>query len=197
MSNSTEKNQKAVSRFLALILRHQPESIGLQVDKHGWGSIDYILANAPRDLPPLSRSLIEQVVTENDKGRFAISPDGNHIRALQGHSIQVDLELNAVEPPATLFHGTVEGFVDSIRSSGLKPASRQHVHLSADMETAMRVAKRRKGRVVIFSVDCLSMRQEGHAFFLSENKVWLTDTVPSRYLTEVSPDLHPSSFEPT
>jgi putative RNA 2'-phosphotransferase len=186
MTSMTEREFKNLSRFLALILRHEPQLIQLDVDKQGWGSIDYIVAHAPANLGDVSREKIEQVVAQNDKGRYAISPDGQHIRALQGHSIEVDLQLKATTPPARLFHGTVEGFIPAIMAQGLHPRSRQHVHLSADVETAQRVAQRRKGKTVLLSVDCKAMLAEGHAFYLSENNVWLTDVVPPRYLQTVS-----------
>lgn len=182
-----EKDLKHISRFLALILRHSPETIGLSVDPQGWGSIDFILQNAPHDLAPVTREIIDQVVLQNDKARYAISPDGQYIRALQGHSIAVDLQLKPATPPKALYHGTVERFMPSIMERGLLPRSRQHVHLSVDAETAQRVAGRRKGMTVLLSVDCKSMLADGYSFYLSENRVWLTDEVPSRYLNEVTP----------
>ena len=194
MNSTEEKHFKNVSRFLALILRHEPQVIKLDIDKQGWGSIDYILANAPANLGEISRDLIDQIVAENDKRRYAISADGQFIRALQGHSIEVDLQLKVTLPPVTLYHGTVEGFIPSINDLGLLPRSRQHVHLSADVETATRVAARRKGKTVLLSVDCKAMLADGHNFYLSENSVWLTDAVPARYLSTIAPGLEPSEL---
>jgi putative RNA 2'-phosphotransferase len=194
MTALTEKELTNVSRFLALILRHEPQLINLDLDKQGWGSINDIVANAPSHLGNLSAEVIGQVVALNDKGRYAISPDGQNIRALQGHSIAVDLQLKATEPPAILYHGTVEGFMPSILKHGLLPRSRQNVHLSVDTETAIRVAGRRKGKTVLLSVDCKAMLDDGCEFYLSENKVWLTNEVDPRYLRTLELQSEPSGL---
>lgn len=195
MISMTEREFKNLSRFLALILRHNPQLINLDVDKLGWGSIEHIVAHAPANLGVVSREKIEQVVAQNDKGRYAISQDGQYIRALQGHSIEVDLQLKATTPPVKLFHGTVEGFIPAIMKQGLHPRSRQHVHLSADVDTAQRVAQRRKGNTVLLSVDCKAMLADGHLFYLSENNVWLTNAVPPRYLQTVIPQKEPGDMD--
>lgn len=169
------------SKFLSLVLRHHPETIGISLDEQGWVEIDDLLTAANRSGRKLTRSLLEHVVRANDKQRFAISSDGSRIRANQGHSIEVDLGLQPTQPPELLYHGTVARFLDSIRASGLDRGSRQYVHLSPDVETARRVGQRR-GRPVILVVKSGRMWQDGHAFYLAENGVWLTDAVPPVYL---------------
>jgi len=168
-----EKQQK-ISKYLSYILRHQPESIDLKLDSHGWADIDEIIAKTKELL--LTRELIEAVVESSDKQRFAIK--GNKIRANQGHSFEVDLQLTPQTPPIMLYHGTATRFLDSIKQSGLLPQSRQYVHLSRDRSTAIEVGKRH-GKVVVLKIDCTSMLDDGYEFFLSNNGVWLTKVVPS------------------
>jgi putative RNA 2'-phosphotransferase len=168
------------SKFLALILRHKPEVIGLTLDPEGWADIEEIIAKSGGRL---TRDIIDWAVAENNKARYAVSEDGLRIRARQGHSVEVDLGLTPREPPAILFHGTHAGMVEVIRREGLKKMARQHVHLSADPETAKSVGGRR-GRPVVFIVGARSMHLMGFKFFLSENGVWLTDHVPPGYLRE-------------
>lgn len=172
----------AESKFLSLLLRHKPEAVGLQLDGEGWAVIDDIVRLTAKGHSPLSRSAIEQIVATSDKKRFVISADGVHIRANQGHSIPVDLGLPARTPPPMLFHGTARRFLPSILQQGLLRGSRQHVHLSQDTATALKVGQRH-GSPVILSVAAGAMHEDGHAFFLSENGVWLTEHVPSRYLS--------------
>ena len=169
------------SRFLSLVLRHKPQRIGLELDSEGWARIDDLLRLAGESGKRLSREELEIVVRDNDKKRFAISNDGTRIRARQGHSIQVDLGLVPSSPPATLYHGTVDRFMDSIRAEGLQPKGRQHVHLSATQDVAESVGARR-GTPVILEVDAESMCAAGRHFFLSENSVWLTDAVPAGFI---------------
>lgn len=169
------------SKFLALVLRHAPERIGLELDEQGWASVEDLLRLASLHGRPLSRLLLERVVAENDKRRFAFSPDGTRIRANQGHSVAVDLDLPAVSPPERLYHGTATRFLESIRRSGLHPAGRRHVHLSADEATATAVG-RRHGEPVVLVVRAGAMAAAGHAFFLSDNGVWLTERVPVAFL---------------
>ena len=171
----------STSKFFSLILRHQPETIGISLDENGWVDVDELLSKAAQHGKSISRSLLERVVRENDKQRFALSEDGLRIRANQGHSVQVDLELKPQTPPAELFHGTVPRFLDSIREQGLVAGARQHVHLSVDRETATKVGTRR-GKPVILVIDAQQMHEDGHKFYLSENKVWLADEVPANYI---------------
>lgn len=169
------------SKFLSLILRHNPEKIGVALDVNGWIEVDTLLAAMARHRHPLSRSALEHVVENNDKKRFAFSDDGLRIRANQGHSTAVDLARDRCVPPERLFHGTVEKFLGSIFAEGLKKGERHHVHLSPDLETATRVGQRR-GKPVILEVATGEMHRVGYVFFLSENGVWLTEHVPPRFL---------------
>ncbi|MEM7559850.1 MAG: RNA 2'-phosphotransferase [Planctomycetota bacterium] len=176
-------NRIHTSKFLSLVLRHQPEVIDVVLDAEGWLEIDLLIANANARGKQLSLELIHEVVANCDKQRFALSEDGLRIRANQGHSVSgVELKLEPVEPPETLFHGTVANFLDSIRTQGLQSRSRHHVHLSGDIETASKVGQRR-GKPIIISVDSGRMHGDGFAFFRSANGVWLTDTVPPEYLS--------------
>lgn len=168
-----------VSKYLAKHLRHQPERIGLVLDPHGWVAIDDLLRAAAEHGVRISRAELEHVVAVNDKRRFAI--DGDRIRASQGHTVDVDLDLPAAEPPAYLYHGTVARSLPAIRAEGLRPMARHHVHLSPDRETATRVGARR-GRPVVLSVDAGAMHRDGHVFHVSANGVWLTAAVPPAYL---------------
>jgi putative RNA 2'-phosphotransferase len=170
----------STSKFLSLVLRHRPEAIGLVLDDAGWAEIDAILRLAPPDLG-LTRDRIARAVAGNDKQRFAISEDGARIRARQGHSIDIDLRLPAVAPPARLYHGTATRFLASIRREGLSRRDRRHVHLSADADTAKNVGTRH-GKPAVLVVRAGEMAAAGHAFHLSENGVWLTDAVPVAFI---------------
>ncbi len=171
----------STSKFLSLVLRHRPEKIGICLDDQGWIEIDELMAAANRFGRKLTRPLLERVVRENDKQRFAISFDGKRIRANQGHSLAVDLGLQPLEPPELLYHGTVAKFLGSIRAAGLVRGTRQYVHLSPDLETARRVGQRR-GQPVILVVEAGRMWREGHLFYRSDNGVWLAEGVPTEYL---------------
>jgi putative RNA 2'-phosphotransferase len=170
-----------LSKFLSLVLRHQPDVIGLTLDEQGWASVDELLAKTQAHGRPLSRPLLERIVAENDKKRFAFSEDGQRIRASQGHSIEVDLALQPTPPPDRLYHGTATRFVESIRTQGLLPGSRQHVHLSRDEATAVKVGQRH-GKPAILIVRAAEMAAAGHRFFISDNGVWLTDRVPTEFI---------------
>lgn len=170
----------SASRFLSLVLRHRPDLIGLSLDNAGWAQIDALVALS-QSHRPLTRALIETVVAISDKQRFAISEDGLRIRANQGHSIDVDLALEAVAPPIHLYHGTATRFVEAIRREGLSRRSRHHVHLSADVDTAQRVGARH-GRPVVLVVRAAEMAAAGRVFHRSANGVWLTDAVPVAFI---------------
>lgn len=171
------------SKFLSLVLRHKPETIGLELDANGWADVDTLLRRSVEAGVPLTPLTLGRLVAESDKQRFALSEDGTRVRANQGHSVEVDLELKAVTPPGELFHGTATRFLVSIRERGLIPGSRQHVHLSADVATAEAVG-RRHGRAVVLRVDAAAMAAAGRVFYLSANGVWLTDAVPPEFLAE-------------
>ena len=170
-----------ISKFLSLVLRHKPETIGLGLDTGGWAAIDELLAAAEAHGRKISRELLDHVVFTNDKQRFAFSADGLKIRANQGHSIGIDLGLEPVAPPATLFHGTATRFMAAIRREGLRKMRRQHVHLSSTYDVAQRVGARH-GDPAVLEIDCAAMVAEGHQFYLAKNGVWLSDAVPARFL---------------
>lgn len=174
-----ERRTVKVSKYLSRHLRHQPEKIGLTLDESGWVEIDALVAAAAAHGFRFTRAELEHVVAVNDKQRFAVE-DGR-IRASQGHSVDVDLNLPAATPPAYLFHGTVGHNIAAIRAEGLRPVNRHAVHLSPDRETATRVGARR-GRPVVLSVDTGAMHRDGHVFQVSANGVWLTTAVPPAYL---------------
>ncbi len=171
-----EKKRKRTSKYLSLLLRHRPEEAGLTLDEHGWAEVDLLLKNVGIGMEEL-----EEIVAGDEKRRYSFSEDRTLIRANQGHSVPVDLELEAREPPEFLYHGTVGQFLDSIRKEGLQRQSRQYVHLSPDVETAVKVGRRR-GKPVILQVAAGRMYRDGYAFFLSVNGVWLTREVPPQYL---------------
>jgi putative RNA 2'-phosphotransferase len=169
------------SKFLSLVLRHSPERIGLTLEHGGWASVPALIRLANRAGHHLTESLLREVVTKNDKQRFALTPDGTWIRANQGHSIEVDLGLDPLEPPEYLFHGTAEDKLGSIRRDGLLPGRRQHVHLSPDEFTAVQVG-RRHGVPAVLRISAASMHEASCEFFLSANGVWLTAYVPVRFI---------------
>jgi putative RNA 2'-phosphotransferase len=169
------------SKFLSLVLRHEPGRIGLALDREGWADIGELIERGAVHGQPLTRELVLHVVATSDKQRFAIDATGTRIRANQGHSVEVDLALAPIEPPPVLFHGTAEKSVAAIRAEGLKPGQRQHVHLSPDTETAVKVGSRH-GRPVVLRITAARMWERGHAFFLSTNGVWLTDCVPAEFI---------------
>ena len=169
------------SKFIALVLRHKPEAAGITLDGHGWAQVDELIAGVSRRMP-LTREMLEEIVRTDNKQRYSFSPDHQKIRANQGHSIPVNVELKQAVPPDTLYHGTGEKYVESILREGLLPKSRLYVHLSRDAATAEQVG-RRHGKPVLFLVDAAAMVRDGYAFYLSENQVWLTREVPVRYLT--------------
>jgi len=170
-----------ISKFLSLILRHQPERVGLKLDSAGWASVDELLQAASRHGVSLTLDQLKQVVATNDKKRFAFSEDGVRIRASQGHSAEVDLQYEPQVPPEFLYHGTPERFVESIRTTGLNKGQRQHVHLSPDAVTASKVGQR-SGRPVVLKIRAGQMHREGHTFYKSANNVWLVDNVPTRFV---------------
>ncbi|GBG57536.1 putative RNA 2'-phosphotransferase [Sporomusaceae bacterium FL31] len=179
----SSQNQE-VSKFLSYVLRHQPESIGLTLDSEGWANIDQLIASAAKTGRILDRHLIESVVEHSDKKRFSISDDGDSIRAVQGHSSkQVDINYHEQTPPQYLYHGTATRFIDSIHQDGLIAGSRQYVHLSADIPTATAVGQRH-GKPVVLTIDALAMYQNGFKFYRADNGVWLTASVPVKFIVK-------------
>jgi putative RNA 2'-phosphotransferase len=181
MTMSGSKRLVETSKFLSRILRHQPESIGLTLDEQGWANVEDLLYCAGQHGLALSRSLLEEVVQTSDKQRFALSPDGQRIRANQGHSLAIDLNLPPVEPPETLYHGTAVQFLDSIRTHGLQNGKRQYVHLSRLESTALQVGQRH-GKAIVLRIRAQEMYAQGYRFFCAENGVWLTAAVPTQFI---------------
>ena len=181
--NVLTRDQVRVSRRISLVLRHRPESAGLTLDANGWVPVADLLA-ALR----LSRAELDLIVENNDKSRFAIArrADGTDwIRASQGHSsrVRVDLDLPAADPPEVLFHGTPRENLDPILRDGLRPRTRNHVHLSPDVPTALVVGRRRSADVVVLEVSAAAMAESGHVFHRSDNGVWLTAVVPPTWIS--------------
>jgi putative RNA 2'-phosphotransferase len=176
-----EKDRNRISKFLSLVLRHSPETIGISLDGNGWVVVEELIARCGAKGYLFSREELEEVVALNDKQRFAFNADKTAIRANQGHSVEVELELAAAQPPELLYHGTVERFLQNIRVEGLKKMQRHHVHLSADLSTAEKVGSRR-GAAIILVIRSGEMSRDGYEFFLSGNGVWLTDAVPVKYI---------------
>lgn len=175
------RETKRISRLLSLILRHEPEKIGIALDDAGWVDTAVLLAALRASGYDVDRSCLEEIVAASDKKRFAFNNDATRIRANQGHSVEVDLKLESIVPPEFLWHGTVDRFLDSIRATGLEKRERHHVHLSADTSTASAVGSRR-GKPVLLRVHSAEMHRDGMAFFRSENGVWLTGHVPPHYI---------------
>ncbi|MEM9814132.1 MAG: RNA 2'-phosphotransferase [Pseudomonadota bacterium] len=173
---------KEISRYLSLVLRHDPDAGGVTLDPGGWAELEAVLGGAPW---PLAAEDIVRVVAGSDKKRFALSGDGRRIRAQQGHSVPVDLALEPVTAPRELFHGTSTKALDAILVEGFRPMKRHHVHLSPDVETETRVGARH-GTPVVLRVDAAALAQTGHMFFRSENGVWLTDHVPAEAMEPMS-----------
>ena len=174
-------NDKSLSKFISLILRHKPETIGIKLDENGWADVNELLAGVKINFVTL-----ERIVRENDKQRFTFNDDKTKIRANQGHSLQVDVELEEKFPPQFLYHGTIERYAKFIDEQGILKGNRLYVHLSADIETAKKVAARRKGDKVIYKIAAQIMQRDGYKFFQSKNGVWLTDFVPPKYFNRLN-----------
>ena len=169
------------SRLLSLLLRHRPDRAGLVLGPGGWVEVDDLLVGLGRMGRRMDQAMLERIVAEDEKGRFTLSPDATRIRAAQGHSVEVKLDLPPATPPEVLFHGTAETSLPAILAEGLKPGRRRHVHLSADMPTALRVGQRH-GRPIVLRVGAGAMGRDGLPFWQADNGVWLTAQVPVRYL---------------
>ena len=176
-----DKDIKRISKKMSLALRHKPEALDLKLDEQGWSTVDALLQGFHNKGIPLTLQTLQKVVADNNKKRFTFNDDGTMIRANQGHSINIDLGMEPTTPPPTLFHGTATRFLDSIKATGLEKRSRQHVHLSANKETASQVGKRH-GKLVILVVRSEEMHQQGFEFFISKNGVWLTDHIPAEFI---------------
>lgn len=176
-----EKQIKHISKFLSLVLRHKPEHIGLTIDKEGWASVTELIEKINQKGVRLDLALLQLVVDTNDKKRFAFNDDKTRIRASQGHTVEVELDLQPQTPPELLYHGAADKYVAAIQEHGLFKMERHHVHLTADIETARNVGQRR-GRPIILVIKALAMHEQGHKFYLSANGVWLADHVPPEFI---------------
>ena len=177
-------NLTNLSRYMSLILRHKPEVIGITLDEHGWASVNDLICGIEKNNPEFNMDILEQIVRTDNKQRYSFNDDRSLIRANQGHSVNVDVELKEKEPPEYLYHGTGEKYVKSINQDGLIPKSRLYVHLSKDIKTAENVGKRH-GKEVVYRINSGQMYRDGYKFYLSENGIWLTKEVPIKYLEMV------------
>jgi len=177
----TQKETISTSKFLSLILRHEPERVGLELDDAGWATVDALLQAVSRHGVSLSREQLDHIVATSEKKRFAFSDDGLRIRANQGHSVEVELGYAPTTPPELLYHGTPEKFVAVIRREGLSKMQRHHVHLSVDKATTLQVGARR-GRPNLLTIRSGDMHRAGHVFYRSANNVWLVDHVPPEFI---------------
>lgn len=175
-------NDVKLSKFLSLVLRHQPEAAGITLDRHGWADVKKLLAGVRRTGRQLDMETLERIVRENNKQRYSFNEDHTKIRANQGHSVQVDVELKEAQPPEYLFHGTASRFLPAIYREGIRKMERQYVHLSDDFQTAMAVG-RRHGSPVVLTLNAAAMARDGVTFWLSENGVWLCEYVSPKYFT--------------
>lgn len=172
-----------ISKYISLILRHKPETIRITLDEHGWANVDELICGIAKSRP-MSMEMLEEIVSTDNKQRYSFNEDKTLIRANQGHSIPVDVELQKQNPPDILYHGTGTKYEASIDSTGLIPKSRLYVHLSADIDTAKKVGSRH-GKPVVYVVHCRDMVDDGYDFLQSVNGVWLTKIVPERYLEKI------------
>ncbi len=179
----TKISDTTTSKFISLILRHKPEAIGITLDEHGWADVSELIAGVSKT-HPLDMERLKRIVYEDEKQRYSFNEDGTLIRANQGHSIPVDVQLDELEPPDRLYHGTGEKFTPAIDVQGLLPKSRLYVHLSENVEIARSVGQRH-GKPVIYKVNSENMYNDGISFYRSLNGVWLTKFVPIKYLERI------------
>ena len=177
----TEQHKKTISKFMSLVLRHQPQEIGLILDENGWADVIELIQKSAKKGVRFSMVDLEIVVETNDKKRFAFNEYRTRIRANQGHSIEIDLALKPIVPPEFLYHGTAEKSLNAIFENGIQKMNRQHVHLSQDKETALKVGSRH-GKPVILTILSEQMYQDGNLFYQSDNGVWLTDFIDLKYI---------------
>lgn len=179
------KEDVKLGRFLSLVLRHNPAAAKIKLDQQGYADVEQLLSGVNRAGWKIDRDRLERIVRENNKQRYSFNEDGTKIRANQGHSLAVDVELEQQVPPNVLYHGTASHAVDSIKAKGIVKGTRQHVHLSADVDTAHRVGSRH-GKPAILTINALAMHEQGFVFYRSTNGVWLCDHVPWQYVTSTA-----------
>lgn len=174
-----KKEEQKISKFISLILRHKPEIINVTLDKNGWCDTETLLKACKITIEDLT-----SIVNNDNKQRYSFNADKTKIRANQGHSINVDLTLNPIKPPLMLYHGTSTKYLKSIMQEGIKKMNRQYVHLSDNVETARTVGKRH-GKPILLQVDSNKMYNDGYDFYLSDNKVWLSNYIPAKYIKQL------------
>ncbi len=174
-------NLDKLSVFISLVLRHRPDAAKISLDEHGWANVDELIRGINDTGRKINMELLEEIVRTDNKQRYSFNEDKTLIRANQGHSIPVDVELEEKQPPQYLYHGTAERFLDAVMAEGLKPMSRLYVHLSKDAETAVKVGKRH-GKPVVLKIKAEEMEKDGIRFYLSQNGVWLTKYVAVKYI---------------
>ena len=172
-----------LSIFISLILRHKPEEIGITLDEHGWANVEELITGINKAGRKIDMEILEEIVRTDNKKRYSFNEDKTLIRANQGHSIPVDVELKEAIPPKILYHGTASRFIDSIKQQGIKPMSRLYVHLSDNVGTAIKVGSRH-GKYSVLIIDTEKMYNDGIKFYLSENNVWLTKYIDWKYVIE-------------
>ena len=177
----TGEQKKKIGKFLSLVLRHEPQKIGIVLDENGWANVKELIQKCEKHRVSFTMTDLEEIVATNDKKRYSFNADKSKIRANQGHSINIELNLTPVEPPEFLYHGTADRFLDSIMENGIKKMNRQHVHLSKDIQTAQKVGARH-GRVIVLKIMSGAMHNDGKIFYLSDNGVWLTDYIDPKYI---------------
>lgn len=180
MKNKTENE---ISKYISLILRHKPECISIKLDENGWANVTELINGINKTIP-FNMNMLEEIVNTDNKNRYSFNHDKTLIRANQGHSIDVDVELEEKTPPAVLYHGTGQKYTKMIEKDGLLPKSRLYVHLSTDYNTAITVGKRH-GEPVIYEINTSKMIKDRYVFYLSKNNVWLTKTVPVKYIRKI------------
>ena len=174
--------EKKLSKFLSMLLRHKPETLNLKIDDNGWTDVNILITKINAQGHNINQSDIDQVVINSDKKRFSFNSDKTKIKANQGHSIKVKLYFKTKIPPTILYHGTQASNKIIIRKKGINKMKRHHVHLSSDLDTAIKVAKRRGPDIVIFTIDTKTMVKDNIKFYISDNEVWLTDFIDPKYI---------------
>lgn len=175
------KDEVKISRFISLVLRHKPEVISLNIDKHGWASVDELIEKVSKWYPQMNKELLDYIVENNNKKRFSYNEDQSQIRANQGHSINVDVDLEERIPPDVLYHGTAFQNIDSIMEKGIVKGNRLYVHLSQDEKTAINVGKRH-GLPIVLIINTKEMVEDGIVFYYSVNGIWLTEYISPKYI---------------
>lgn len=177
-------NLTGISKFISFILRHNKGEVDIKVDEHGWCNVEELIGVVAERNKGFNMAMLERIVAEDSKNRYSFNDDKTLIRANQGHSIAVDLDLKPVKPPTVLYHGTASRFLDNIKKDGIKSMSRNHVHMSDSIENAFNIGKRH-GHPIVLEIDTESMYKDKYNFYRSENGVWLTDFVPEKYILTV------------